>query len=104
MYKLITIKLSCKKDKKLDAIFIKTKTGKIKRVSFGAKGYPDFTTYSKSLSPEKAKRKKRQYIKRHQKRENWNNPNKPGTLSRYMLWNKSSKQASIHDFKNRFNL
>jgi len=96
LLKLITIKKSHNKDKKLDAIF--EKDGKEKIVSFGASGYTDFT------KPPHDEKKKELYIKRHQKRENFNDPLSKGALSRYVLWNKPSLQESIKDYKKRFNL
>lgn len=96
LLKLITIKTSHKKDKKLDAVF--EKDGKEKIVSFGASGYTDFT------KPPHDEKRKELYIKRHQKRENFNDPLSKGALSRYVLWNKPSVQESIKDYKKRFNL
>jgi hypothetical protein len=96
LLKLIKIQRSHNKDKKLDAIF--EKDGRTKVISFGASGYPDFT------KPPHDEEKKRLYIQRHQKREDWNNPLTKGALSRYVLWNKESLDASIKDYKKRFNL
>jgi hypothetical protein len=38
----------------------------------------------------------------HRKNENWDKPDTPGALSRYILWNKKTLRASIRDFKKRF--
>jgi hypothetical protein len=96
LLKLIKIKTSNNKDKKLDAIF--ERDGRTKVVSFGASGYRDFT------KPPHDEERKRLYLERHQKREDWNNPVSAGALSRYVLWNKPSLQESIKDYKKRFNL
>ncbi len=36
--------------------------------------------------------------------ENWDNFMSPGSLSRYLLWNKKTLSASIADYKKNFNL
>ena len=49
--------------------------------------------------------KKKAYIARHSKNnEDWNDYTSAGSLSRYILWNKTTLQASIKDYKNKFNL
>jgi hypothetical protein len=96
LLKLITIKTSHKKDKKLDAVF--EKDGKEKVISFGASGYTDFT------KPPHDEERKERYIKRHQKRENFNDPLSKGALSRYVLWSKPSLEGGIKEYKKRFNL
>ena len=68
-----------------------------KRVAFGALGYEDFTEHGNSL-------RKKLYLNRHRKRENWNDPMTPGALSRWILWNKPSLEASIDDYIKRFNM
>lgn len=90
--KLISIKKSPRPEKKLRATFSDgTKT------DFGAAGMSDFTKH-------KNESRKENYIRRHKARENWNNPKTAGALSRWVLWNKPSLQASISDYKRRFNL
>jgi hypothetical protein len=97
--KLVSIKPSAKATKKYDAVFNIDygKTNKLKTVSFGAKGYSDFTIH-------KDEARKQRYITRHRATEDWSNPITPGALSRYVLWNKTTLSASIADFKRRFNL
>ena len=70
--------------------FIITNTGK--RVYFGAVGYEDYTMHHDE-------KRKQQYIIRHQKRENWNDPNLAGYWSRWLLWNKPTINASYKDIK-----
>ena len=106
--RLCSLTTSDKADKKYDAVFRdkacpckvgeKPKCGRPEKVvSFGAKGYSDFTKH------HDAERKKK-YLERHEKTEDWNDPVTPGALSRWLLWNKTTLKASIADFKKRFNL
>jgi hypothetical protein len=92
--RFLRIKRSSKPDKKLDAEF-ETDSGRTKTVSFGAAGMSDFT---KNRDEER----KRRYLSRHRARENWNDPDSPGALSRWVLWNKPTLQDSIADYKRRF--
>ena len=99
---------SDKKDKKYDAYFREKgcpcsvkedpKCGaKELVVSFGAKNYSDFTKH-------KDEERKKRYLERHEKNEDWDDPTTPGVLSRWILWNKPTLKASIEDFKKRFKL
>ena len=95
--RLKTLRRSHKKEKKWDAIFEKP-NGKEKVVSFGARGMSDFTKH-------KDTRRRSLYLKRHSGMgEHWNQPDTPGALSRWVLWNKPSFKASLSDFKKRFDL
>jgi hypothetical protein len=96
--KLLSIKPSTNSDKKQMATFSNGRT-----IHFGAKGLKDFTIYSKG-DKDVAKQKKDAYIARHKVNENWNEPTTAGALSRWILWNLPTKEASIADFKKRFNL
>ena len=100
--KLISIKPSSNSDKKLMATFERD-NGRQITTHFGAKGMMDFTKYSKQ-NKELAKQKKEAYIARHRVNENWNDPTSAGALSKHILWNKPTIEASIVDFKKRFNL
>jgi hypothetical protein len=66
-------------------------------VRFGAKGYSDYTI-------NKDDKKKENYIKRHSVNEDWSDLDKPGTWSRYILWNKPTIKESIKDMEKRFNI
>jgi hypothetical protein len=55
----------------------------------------DFTIHK---DPERKKR----YLARHSKNEDWTNPVSAGSLSRWVTWNKTSLRASIADYKRRF--
>lgn len=70
---------------------------KIKTIHFGAKGYEDYTTHNDS-------KRKANYIARHRRNENWDNPLSAGTLSRYILWNKKNIFDSIKDYLKRFSI
>ena len=88
------------KNKKYKAIFSHYVDGKLKTikvVQFGAEGMSDFTIH-------KDKERKQRYLDRHKKNENWNDPMTAGALSRWILWNKPTLDASIKDFKKRFKL
>ena len=50
----------------------------------------------------KDEEQKKRYLARHRARENWRNPETAGALSRWVLWNKPTRSASIADFKRRF--
>ena len=83
--------------KKYDAIF-QYPDGHTKTVPFGSRGMSDFTKH-------KDTRRKQRYLKRHSGMgENWNQPDTPGALSKWVLWNKTTLRASIKDFKKRFDL
>jgi hypothetical protein len=91
MYK---ISKSNKSGKKFD---VQTPTGKI--ISFGAKGYEDFTIHK---DPDRKKR----YIVRHSANETWTRRgiNTPGFWSRWILWNRPTLNQSILDTEDRFNI
>jgi hypothetical protein len=92
----VVIKKSDKSEKKLMAIF-KMSNGRTNTTHFGAAGMDDYTK-----TRDKAQRSR--YLKRHRRNENWNNPVSAGALSRWVLWNKETRSASINDYKRRFNL
>jgi len=94
--KLIKIIPSSNKDKKYDAFFMQD-SGREKKISFGQKTASDFTIH-------KDEERKKRYLDRHRKNENWNSPMTAGALSRWILWNKPSFRASLNDYKKRFNL
>ena len=94
--RLKTVRRSHRKEKKWDAVF--EKNGREKVVPFGQKGYSDYTKH-------KNKTRKQRYLKRHSGMgEHWTQPDTPGALSKWILWNKPTFKASLSDFKKRFNL
>ena len=80
------------------AVFI-TDNGKEKVIHFGGAGYLDYTQYGTGREKHKER-----YIRRHRAREDWENPFSAGALSKWILWNKPTLVASIHDYKKHFNL
>ena len=90
---------SSSKNKKLKAIFYKDNK-KIKTVQFGSKGMMDFTLHNSDVR----EKKKESYLKRHKKNENWTDYMTAGSLSKYILWNKTTRKASIQDYIKRFKL
>jgi hypothetical protein len=66
-----------------------------KHTDFGAIGYEDYTDHK---DPERKER----YLNRHRKNEDWQNPYSAGALSRWILWNLPTIEASFKDFKRRF--
>lgn len=101
MPKLLSIKPSTNKNKKLTATF--DVNGKKKEVSFGSAPNKDFTIYSKE-DKALAEQKKKAYIARHKVNEDFNNPLTAGSLAKNILWNKPTIKESIADFKKKFNL
>lgn len=92
----VEIKPSTRQGKKYMAIF--TDQGKkVKTTHFGSAGMSDFTKH-------KDEARKKLYLDRHKKRENWNDYMSAGALSRWILWNKPTLKASIADYKKRFKL
>jgi hypothetical protein len=92
MAKLVAIKSSTRKGKKLMAEFDDGTT-----THFGAAGYSDFTK-------NKDEERKKRYIARHSAQESFTNPKAASTLARYVLWNKPTLSAAISDYKKRFSL
>ena len=96
VYTKVVIKKSTKPDKKYMAI-LSSKDNKTKTIHFGSAGMSDFTK-------NKDEERKKRYIARHRKRENWEVADTAGSLARWVLWNKTTRRASIADYKKRFNL
>ena len=92
MVKLINIVKSNLKDKKYIAHWSDNS-----KTHFGASGYSDYTLHHDD-------ERKKLYIKRHKKNENWNDPKSAGALSRWILWNKRTIKDSVAYFKKKFNL
>lgn len=92
----VVIKKSNKEGKKLMAVFTMP-NGRTRTTHFGASGMDDYTK-------TRDKEQKQRYLKRHRRNENWSNPLSAGALSRWILWNKETRGASITDYKRRFNL
>lgn len=95
------IQKSDRKDKKYKAKFClceefdKCKGKNTKDVYFGATGYEDFTEHQDP-------KRRENYLKRHKKNENWNKPDTPGALSRWILWDSTSLGKNIASYRKRF--
>jgi hypothetical protein len=68
-----------------------------KKINFGDDRYEDFTQHK---DPERKKR----YILRHEKNEDWNDPSTAGFWSKNLCWNKPTIEESIKDIKKRFGI
>jgi hypothetical protein len=88
---------SKRKDKKYMVSYINDETGNVNTIHFGQANASDMTQH-------KNEQRKMLYINRHQKREDWSDLTKPGTFSRFILWNKPSLKGSIKDMEKRFNI
>ena len=86
----IIIKPSHIKNKKFDAVINNNKT-----IPFGQAGASDMTQH-------KNEDRKKRYIDRHKKNENWNNPYTAGFYSRWILWDKPTLRESIKATNKRF--
>ena len=84
-------------DKKKYIAFFKKDDGKEIHTKFGASGYTDF------LMSGDVKRRDA-YKLRHAKDLDTGDVTRPGFLSYWISWNKPTLQASIADYKRRFNL
>lgn len=92
--RLLSLKRSRRAEKKFDAVF-EMPNGRRKTVAFGASGYKDFTMHH---DPER----RRRYIQRHARREPFTDPTKPGTLSRFILWEGPTVSGSLRAYRKRF--
>lgn len=93
--KLIAVRKSDRPMKKYMAIFDS------KTVHFGARGYGDFIAWSRH-DRQLARAKRAQYVARHGATESWDDPTRPATLSRYILWEKPTLRAAVASFRRRF--
>jgi hypothetical protein len=69
-----------------------------KTIHFGASDYDDYITSNGDDN------KKKRYIQRHQKNEDWNDLKKAGTWSLFILWNKPTLKQSIKNMMEAFNI
>lgn len=80
-----TLYKSKNKTKKFDVYVENKKTGNIKKVSFGAKGYEDYTTHHD-------KERRERYRQRH-KHDKIRDPTRAGFWSYWVLWGESYSTA-----------
>jgi hypothetical protein len=83
--------------KKYKVLVVNNDTQKRRTVRFGAQGYSDYTMHNDD-------ERKSNYINRHKKREDWEDPFTAGFWSRWLLWNKKTIEASKRDIKNNFSI
>jgi hypothetical protein len=94
--RLLEIVKSPKADKKWMAVF--ERHGRTKKTHFGQKGAEDYTMH-------KDKTRRDNYINRHKKREDWMDPVRAGTLSRYLLWGDSTSfNSNLAQYRKKFGL
>ncbi len=94
---LKTLRRSHTKQKKWDAVFVRS-DGSMHTVPFGQRGYSDYTKHHDT-------QRRNRYIARHaHMHENWSDPETPGALSRFVLWNRKTLKASLQDFRRRFHV
>tara|TARA_R110002126_G_scaffold279290_1_gene426142 strand:- start:2854 stop:3141 length:288 start_codon:yes stop_codon:yes gene_type:complete len=92
----VVIKPSTNKEKKYMAIFYDGDK-KVKITHFGQKKADDYTI-------TKNKEQRDRYRTRHKKDLDTKDPTRAGYLSWYILWNKPTLEASINNYKKKFNL
>ena len=68
-------------------------------ITYFGKTNPTFGTYIDNVKENK--KRKENYILRHRKDLETNNPKRAGFLSMFLLWNKSTLQSSIVDYNKR---
>jgi hypothetical protein len=89
---------STRKDKKYMVYKVDNQNKKIGNVvHFGAVGYEDYTIH-------KDDKRRDNYIRRHQEREDWTDLNSAGTWSRFILWGEPSLSKSINKMGKMFNI
>ncbi len=81
--------------------YIITRTGR--KLYFGAYNYNDYIIYYNNYGKEYADTKKKAYIARHKKTEDWTKSgvDTAGFFARWLLWNKPTLEASYNDVKNK---
>ena len=81
-------------NKRFKVVFYDRKKEKVKTIQFGDKRYDNYTIH-------KDDKRKELYRKRHHK-DKIDEPMTAGSLSWYLLWNKTTLEASIKDYEQIF--
>ena len=68
-----------------------------KIIHFGSALHEDYTIH-------KNETRKERYLKRHEKNEDWNDLNKAGAWSRWILWQEPTLKESIKFMEDKFNI
>lgn len=98
----VRISKSTRPGKKLMALFSYA-DGRKKTVHFGCASCGDYIRWSK-VDKSLGDRRRRAYIARHgarKSRENWNDLESPGALSRWILWEKRTLPSAIASYERR---
>jgi len=97
LYNMIEAKLSVsnKPDKKYKVV-VESKDKK-RTLHFGSAGMSDYTKH-------KDDERKKRYIDRHKKRENWSDPFSAGYWAKNILWNKKTIKESIKNTEKTKNI
>ena len=98
----VSITKATSKNKKLKAVFYDNDKKKIKTIQFGAAGMNDFTIYNRTKGSKFANERKRLYLQRHKGERG--GMMTASTLSKMILWNKPTLEASIKSYMNKYNL
>ena len=93
---IVTLSPATDGKKKLKVAII-DKNKKQKTIQFGSRGSSDFTIHHD-------KERKERYIRRHQPRENWDDPFTAGFWSKHLLWNKNSLLSSVKDTEKKYKM
>lgn len=83
--------------------FFNEDTNRLNIVKFGSKPNNDYTIYYKQ-DKDKAEQMKKAYIARHSVREDFDDYTSRGALSRWILWNLPTVDASLKDYLKRFKI
>ena len=104
-YNLLSVSKLKTGKKKYKAVVFITETQRENTITFGAKGYNDYTIYYEKEGKEVADEKKSAYIARHSKAgEDWtaSGVDTAGFWSKHLLWNKSTITASLREIKSKY--
>lgn len=96
-WRLVSLEPSWIRGKKWAATFHDEVDDRSKTTHFGARGYDDFTVH-------RDRERRRRYLERHRRREDWDDPTTPGALARWLLWNRATVAASLREYRKRFGL
>jgi hypothetical protein len=88
---------SDKENKRFKAVFLDENKQKVLTTHFGLKGASTFIDHNDDI-------KKKAYIARHSKNEDWSNYVSAGCLARYILWEHKTLTGAINSYRKRFNL
>ena len=90
-------KLPCEDKKKFEIYVHDPHFRKTKTIKFGANGYEDFTIH-KDIN------RKKRYITRHIKNEDFDDPYTAGFWATNLLWNKPTIKQSIDDIESKYDI